>query len=239
MNIKTLSLIIGFVLLTGCAPANPAPPTPTEPFDQTQDKPAPATSTFIATETLSPLTSTPDAFTPIPTLTFTPPPVASNICSDPQVVALIDSLKSAMLTSNGETLSSLVSPNGMEVRYIRYGNPITYTQEQAKFLFETTFEANWGAEPGSGEDKIGSFHDVIVPELIEVFNQPYTLHCNELKHGGATYELEWDYSGDFYSIYFPGTETNGNLDWHTWVVGIEYVNNKPYIYAMMQFFWEP
>jgi hypothetical protein len=155
------------------------------------------------------------------------------------VVALIDSLKSAMLTSNGETLSSLVSPNGMEVRYVRYGNPITYTAEQAKFLFETTFEANWGAEPGSGEDKIGSFHDVIVPELVEVFNQPYTLHCNELKHGGATYELEWDYSGDFYSVYFPGTEEYGNLDWHTWAVGVEYVEGKPYIYAMMQFFWEP
>ncbi len=232
MKIKNLSIIvIGFVLLTGCATASPAPPTPTQP--------APATSTFIATETPALPTSTPEAFTAIPTLTFTPPPVASNICTDSQVVALIDSLKSAMLTSNGELLGSLVSPNGMEVRYIRYGDPITYTAEQAKFLFETTFEANWGAEPGSGQDKVGSFHDVIVPELVKIFNQSYALYCNELKHGGATYELEWPYDGDFYSIYFPGTETNGNLDWHTWAIGIEYVNNKPFIYAMMQFFWEP
>jgi hypothetical protein len=29
------------------------------------------------------------------------------------------------------------------------------------------------------------------------------------------------------------------MDWHTWVAGIEYVNGKPYLYALMQFFWEP
>ena len=232
MNIKILSIIVvGSVFIAGCGTASPAPPASTEP--------APATSTFVPTETLSPSTSVPEVFTAIPTLTFTPSPFTLSICSDLQVFALIELLKSAMLTTDGALLSSLVSPNNMEVRYIRYGNPISYTSEQAKFLFETTFEANWGAEPGSGEDRIGSFHDVIVPELVGIFNQPYTLHCNELPHGGATYELEWPYQGDFYSIFFPGTEVNGNLDWHTWVVGVEYVNNKPYIYALMQFFWEP
>jgi hypothetical protein len=29
------------------------------------------------------------------------------------------------------------------------------------------------------------------------------------------------------------------MDWQTWVAGIEYVNGKPYLYALMQFFWEP
>lgn len=231
MNIKVFSITIGFVFLTGCVTVYPPPPTPTVP--------APATSTVVSTETPIPPTSTPEAFTAIPTLTSTLPPFTSNICADLQVVAVLELLKSAILTSNGELLGSVVSPNGMEVRYIRNGNPITYTPEQAEFLFETTFEANWGPQPGSGEDKIGSFHDVIVPSLTEIFNQPYTLHCNELKHGGATYELEWPYSKDYYSIYFPGTEANGNLDWRTWVVGIEYVNNKPYIYALEQFFWEP
>ena len=74
--------------------------------------------------------------------------------------------------------------------------------------------------------KSGSFHDVIVPELVSIFNQPYTLHCNELKHGGATYEMEWPYQDEFYSIHFPGTQANGNLDWQTWVMGIEYVSGK-------------
>jgi len=235
MKTKTpLILLIGFALLAGCA----SPATPTTP---TQSQFITLTPTlFTPNATPGALTLTPGDLTAVPNFTSTPDPNLPNVCIDPQVTALIDSLKSAGLTSDGTLLSSLVSPpRGMDVAFFRDGNVINYNSEQAKFLFETTFEVNWGTEPGSGAEKIGSFHDVVVPELVKAFNQPYTLHCNELKHGGATYELAWPYDGDFYSVYFPGTEANGLLDWHTWVVGVEYVNNKPYIYALMQFFWEP
>jgi hypothetical protein len=208
-------ILIGSTLLTACA--SPA------------SSPTPQLST--ATPTLFIYTESPSTPTPM---------VAGDICNDPQATALIDSLKSSVLTANGGILSSLVSPTrGMEVRWVRYGTAVTYTHEQAKFLYETTFEVNWGAASGSGLDKIGAFHDVIVPDLVRIFKQPYTLHCNELKHGGATYELEWLHQGDFYAVHFPGTEQNGFLDWHTWAIGIEYEGGKPYIYALMQFFWEP
>ena len=244
-RLMTLALL-GF-FLSGCSFAissQPTLPTPTQP--------APAAPSLIPTETQPSQAAPTSAFTAIPTSTFTAlpviptftsttaAPVAINICQDPQVTALIDSLKTSMHTSDGALLSSLIHPaKGMEVRWVRNGNVITYTQEKAKFLFETTFEANWGAEPGSGQDKMGSFHDVIVPDLIKIFDQSYTLHCKELKHGGATYDLSWPYQGDYYSVYFPGTDQYGLLDWRTWAVGIEYVNGKPFIYALMQFFWEP
>jgi len=222
MNTKTASLVlIGAFLLTGCGLGGSADLTPT-PL-------APNSPGFVSTGTPS--------LALLPAVTATS--VARSICTDPAVVALIDSLKTSMLTADGALLSSLVSPNGMEVRYFRNGTAITYTPHQAGFLFETTFEANWGPEPGSGLDKTGSFHDVIVPDLVRIFNQPYTLHCNEVKHGGATYEVTWPYQKDFYSIHFTGTEQYGFLDWHTWVVGVEYDNNKPLIYALMNFFWEP
>ncbi len=48
----------------------------------------------------------------------------------------------------------------------------------------------------------------------------------------------WPYDKDLYSIHFAGTEANGFLAWHTWVIGVEYNNNKPFLYAMMQFYWE-
>jgi hypothetical protein len=234
MNTKTLSaILIGFTLLAGCAaPATPAPPTPTLLA-------FPTSTLFIATQT--PVSPTlPPGVTPPAGTAVTSPANPSSICNDPQVTALIDSLKSAVLNSNGPLLSSLVSPSrGMDVAFFRNGTVITYDQEHAKFLFETTFQVDWGAEPGSGAAKKGSFHDVVVPELVKAFNQPYELHCNELSHGGATYDLKWPYQGEFYSVYFPGTAANGNMDWHNWVVGIEYVNGKPYIYALMQFFWEP
>ena len=234
------TLLIGLVLLSACAPSSAA--TPTLALPATATLTTLTASTAIATGTPILLTNTPGApggSTAITTLTVTPP-VATDICTDPQVMALIDSLKTAMLSADGPLFSSLVSPTrGLDAANFRDGNVINYTPEQAKFLFETTFEVNWGAAPGSGEDKIGSFHDVIVPELVKAFNQPYTLHCNELKHGGATYEVSWPYQGDFYSVHFPGTEVNGSMDWHTWAVGIEYENNKPYIYALIPYFWEP
>jgi hypothetical protein len=231
MNNKPMAiLMIGLALLTGCSFPGGASPTPT---------PLPTLPViFVSTDTPVALP------TAIPTSLVTPtatpiPPVAANVCNDPQVIALIDSLKSSMLNANGASFSPLVSPNGMAVRYFRDAAPITYTAHQATFLFETTYQAPWGIEPGSGLEKKGSFHDVVVPQLVNTFNTAYTLHCNEIRHGGATYQITWPYNKDFYSIYYPGTEQNGYLDWRTWVVGIEYVNAKPYIYALTQYFWEP
>jgi hypothetical protein len=237
MNTRIASvLFMGFIVLAACASPTETPPTPTQPVF--------VIPTFFPTDTFIPLSppaaATTDGFTPIPALTSTSQPNTTNACADPQVTALIDSLKTAVLNSDGELLASLVSPaSGMDVRFFRYGTVVNYDQAHAKFLFETTFEVDWGAEPGSGAAKVGSFHDVVAPELVKSFNQPYTLHCNELKHGGASYDVMWPYDKDFYSVYFPGTDANGNLDWHTWAVGIEYVAGKPYIYALTQYFWEP
>ena len=222
--------LIGLTLLTGCSFPGAATPTPTQA--------APAPLSFIFTETPLPLPT----LTPIPmfTPTATPiPPVAGNVCTDPQVTALIESLKRAMLNGDGPLLSSLVSPGGMEVRYFRASDPVVYTPYQATFLYETTFQADWGPEPGSGQHKLGAFHDVIVPDLQKLFNQPYSLHCNEIRHGGATYDVKWPYAKDFYAIHFPGTDQYSQMDWHTWVVGVEYTNSKPTIYALINYFWEP
>jgi hypothetical protein len=233
MKTKMTFLVLEVVslVLTGCGIGSSATvPTPTQPASISIDLVTTETPSSIAVPILTPI------FTP----TATPiPPVAPNVCTDPLAVALIDSLRTSLLSADGALLSSLVSPNGMEVRYFRDGTAVTYTPYQAGFLFETTFQANWGSHPASGLEKIGSFHEVVVPDLVKIFNQPYTLHCNEIRHGGASYNITWPYKKDFYSIHFMGTEANGFLDWHTWVVGVEYSNGKPYIYAMMQFFWEP
>ena len=244
MHIKILyarivTIVVLSLVLTACGSVPAAPETPTPLIFVTETLPV------ITTATTSPLTVVPatpatgDA-TAVPAFTPTAPVSSANFCQDSQVTALIDTLKKAVTTADGSLLASLVSPtSGMDVAFFHNGNVINYDQEHAKFLFETTFEANWGAHPASGQEKVGSFHDVVVPELVKIFNQPYTLHCNELKYGGASYPVTFPYKKDFYSIYFPGTEANGNMDWNTWVAGIEYVNGKPYLYALTQFFWEP
>jgi hypothetical protein len=242
MNSKlTAMLILAGTLLAACAsPANPAV-TPTA-----FGLPSP---TFFPVETAALSTQTPISLTPLPTtvgttpiatLPATQPSGSTNLCADPQATALIDSLKTAVLNSDGPLLASLVSPSsGLDVAYFHSGAVVNYRPDQAQFLFETTYEVDWGVEPGSGAPKTGSFHDVVVPALVKMFNQPYTLHCNELKYGGATYPVNFPYEKGYYSIYFAGTEANGNLDWQTWVAGVEYVDGRPYLYALMQFFWEP
>jgi len=228
MKAKTsIALMIAFsLLLAGCTTAS-SPPTPTQPVP--------------IFPSLSP-TDTPSLSPTAPNVTPAFTPLASSgqsICSDPSVMVLLDTFKTAILNSDGSLLRSIVSPDGIEVRYYRNGNTITYTPYQAGFLFETTYEANWGSDPASGLEKRGSFHDVVVPSLVQLFNQPYTLHCNDLKHGGASYELTWLYNDGFYAIHFPGTEQNGYLDWRTWAAGVKYNGGKPYLYALVQYFWEP
>ena len=44
---------------------------------------------------------------------------------------------------------------------------------------------------------------------------------------------------NFYRVFVPGTEQYGGLDWRAWLVGVEYVSGKPYLFAMTNFEWEP
>jgi hypothetical protein len=128
----------------------------------------------------------------------------------------------------------------MGARLYRNGTVVNYDQLHAKFLFETTYAVDWGPAPGSGQHTVGAFHDVIVPALRDVFDKTYTLACDEVKIGGASYQAAWPYPGiNYYSVYYPGTQANGNLDWHTWLVGMHYVHGKPYLYALVPFMWEP
>ena len=163
-----------------------------------------------------------------------------DFCADPQPQVLINNFKSALQTSNGSLLASLVSPlHGMDVRLYRNSVVVNYDQQEAQLLFDLTDKIDWGAAPSGLETK-GSFNDVIVPALLKVFNKDYTLDCDQVQVGGAAYKANWPYAGiNFYSVYFAGTPNNNNLDWRTWLIGMEYVKGQPYLYAIMQFFWEP
>jgi hypothetical protein len=100
---------------------------------------------------------------------------------------------------------------------------------------------DWGMGTGSGAPVKGTFSGVILPALQDVF-QNVTMTCNEIKLGGASYAVGWpaEYANvNFYSLYNPGIAQNGNLDWRTWLAGVEYVNGKPYLFALLNYQWEP
>jgi hypothetical protein len=190
-------------------------------------------------------TVTPNPFPTLAVQGITPVPatqsVQTNFCTDGQVTTLINNFKTALQNSDGTLLASLVSPvHGMDARLYRDGRVVNYDRAHAKFLFDSTFSVNWGSAPGSGLETTGSFHETIVPALLDVFNKKFTLTCNQIKVGGTTYQAAWPYKGiNYYSVYYAGSQGSGSLDWHTWLLGVSYTNGTPYLYAIMQFRWEP
>ncbi len=245
------------VLATACSlPGAGAAPTafvlPTLPLQSPTSAfptPAVATATSLALPTLLAGTPLADPFVTQPSGTHvvvTSAPLETQVpsavfCADSQATTLINSFKTAVQTSNGPALASLISPtHGMEARLYRNGRVVTYDRAHAKFLFETTYSVDWGPAPGSGQETMGAFHETILPDLLNIFNKSYTATCNQVQVGGASYQATWPYSGiNFYSLYYPGSQGNGSMDWHTWLIGMQYVGGKPYLYAIMQFKWEP
>jgi hypothetical protein len=204
--------------------------------------------TALFTDTPQAVLTSPAAFTSIPTLTQAPaqtetaiPTTPPAFCNDPRGRDLITSFTKAITTKDGALLASLVSPaQGMDVVYFRDGKVVNYDVEHAKFVFETTFQADWGLSFGSGEPTLGSFQEIVLPDLQLVFTPQAEIVCNQLKVGGATYVPEWPYPYlDYYSVHYAGTDEFGGLNWQTWGVGMDQVDGKPYIAALVHYVWEP
>ena len=217
-------LLIGLILLSmpGCSftryttsnptPASAAPPTLT--FPTPTISPAASLTAIPVTPNLSP-TIIPTPLPANPQFVVTQQIAPANFCSDARATTLINNFKTALQSSDGKSLANLVSPaHGMDVRYYRDGRVVNYDPTHVQFLFDSTFQVDWGAAPGSGLETKGSFHEIILSSLLDVFNRNYTLACDRIQAGGTTYQALWPYQGiNFYSLYFPGTSANGNMDW--------------------------
>jgi hypothetical protein len=160
-------------------------------------------------------------------------------CADTRIPALIEQLKSSMNQSDGDTFAALVSPtSGVNVRLWAYSSDVNFSAAMARTIFTSTDAYNWGGGP-SGTPDVGSFRDIIQPKLLEVLNAPnMQTYCDDLT---KVFPLAtpWPYSNiRFYNLYKPGTP-GIDLDFRTWLIGFEYINNQPYLYGMVTVVWEP
>ena len=167
---------------------------------------------------------------------------ANTFCGDVQATALLEAFKNAVLNKNGEQLAGLVSPrHGLTVQYLRGGNSATYTPDKALWLFTSTYQMDWGANPASGQEVKANFHEEVLPKLVDVLGSTYTPACNNVLIGGATYKYQWPFEYgniNYYALYHPATAGNDQT-WRTWLVGIEYVSGKPYLFSLVHLYWEP
>jgi hypothetical protein len=164
----------------------------------------------------------------------------STFCTDTRHQGLFDQLKQAVNNSDGASFASLVSPtHGVDVRLWIYHPAIHYTRTGAAGAFTSTVSQNWGAGP-SGNDTVGTFAEIIQPDLKTVLNAPYEQYCNNPKVA-SNFGEPWPgpYTNfNYYSLFKPGTP-GVDLDYRQWMVGIDYVRGQPYISVLIRVVWEP
>jgi len=162
-------------------------------------------------------------------------------CADARLPVLIEQLKGSLNQSNGDMFAGLVSPShGTDVRLWAYGPASTYSPATARNIFSGTEVFDWGSGPvGGTEYGKGTFPQVIQPKLLEVVNAPNLgTYCDTLTNVFPL-STPWPYPNiRYYNLYKPATPGN-DFDFRTWLVGFEYINNQPYLYALVSIVWEP
>lgn len=169
-----------------------------------------------------------------------------DFCADVRGTNLVEQFRQAVISRDGNKLASLVSPRrGLNVHYFSYTPEVVHlSPSKIVSLFTAVTPYNWGPAFLGGPDEIGPFSTFILPELLDVLEHPeYQIFCQELNPeviSSLTLEAAWPakYTNfRYYTLYRPAAPDS--LDWHSWVLVIEYVDYSPTIMALLQYRWEP
>jgi uncharacterized membrane protein len=158
---------------------------------------------------------------------------SATFCADARVTALLTNLGTALKNTDGAALAALVSPkHGVDIRLASNNRPVNYTQATAVSIFTDSAVRNWGP---SQANVSGAFIDVMQPKLLEVYNSSYQLGCNDTSRLGSINQ-PWpsEYTSiNFYALYKQSTGDAPN--WRSFLVGVEYVDGQPYLFALIYF----
>lgn len=162
---------------------------------------------------------------------------SADFCADARAKAQVEAFGKAFIEQDGETLGQLVSPlHGMTVRLFRNGTAVNYLW-YAPVLFKSDYRVNWGAPAGSLKPVVDAFPDAFTPRLQTVFKSAYTLACNDASMVSARGVSPWppEYANiNFYAVTQPAS-SDGKEKTSTWLIGVDYVDGAPYIFAIIYF----
>lgn len=163
-------------------------------------------------------------------------------CDDEDIEKLVDAASEALVDEDGEGLSQLVA-EGRSLRIRRHWwNPeVIFSKEEVANLFDSEESYSWGIADGSGNPIEGSFSEVIQPLLERNLAAHTERGCDEILHGGTAglVQLPPSYEGiNYYSFYRPAGPDEFELDWGTWVMGVEIWQGQPYLSFLVHYEWE-
>ena len=163
----------------------------------------------------------------------------ASFCSDTAVLQLLDRLKTAVVNQDDALFAQLIHPErGLRARFLWHQTE--HRLDNIGFLSDPT-SYDWGVETGSGFAIIGTPAQILLPHLQADFLGATESACNEILNGGSAGLIvlpDSHASINFYSFYRPGTEEYANLNWGSWVVGVEQWQGQYYISTLVHYQWE-
>ena len=160
-------------------------------------------------------------------------------CADPRARELIDEFHRAVRDEDAQRLQSVLNPRrGLVVRIDPWNPEIQIESDETLSVFSDAREVNWGSRYASNTPIQGSFSDVVLPSLQPALEGGEDPMCNALRLGQGAAGQEWPPQYDnlnYYSLMYRPESSSNPYNWRTWAIGIEYVDDQPYITLLVQF----
>ncbi len=172
---------------------------------------------------------------PAANLTQDVPPDA--FCSDPRISPLLDLFRRSLVDLDAAGLASVVNPRrGLTVRFDWRNPEVMYRPAEVPDLLASDQVREWGTQ-ASGGPVTGSFREVILPRLQAISVGDLAQACDQVLTGSVLRDVGWPsaYANlNYLSLYRAADPTGSEFAWTTWLVGIEYIDNQPYISHLVQ-----
>ena len=165
-----------------------------------------------------------------------------DFCEDEATEELVEAFREAVAGEDEGALAELIDPDrGLRVRVSWWNPEVWLLGEEVENLLSSDTEHDFGFEDGSGNPIEGSFQDVILPMFERDLLPADERACNEILHGGTAgiVQLPEEVEGlNYYAFYRPPGPDQVEMDWGTWVVGVERWQGEYQIAFLVHFAWE-
>ncbi len=197
----------------------------------------PHAATSPATPQVGPSHAAARADSPPPRVTET----ATRGCDDPRLTRLVLGFRRAVATADGTALQRVTSPvRGLSLQQDETNIAVVIAWTDLASIFVSQAPRAWGENDMSEEPVVGSFRAQMLPTLQRAVGGPGNQAvCGSLLTGGSAATYAWPEGFAALtpvSLYVPSTD--GTNDWVTWAAGVEYLDEKPYVVALVRYQYE-